>query len=175
MKKEFFLTQIKSTKIIAPEKSLLKKIKGSLSLIKKTDTKEYNNIFNNLNIIFITNKSGYTNEFFMPEKIWFTNKSLIKNNDLNWLASLIIHESFHATQFKNGKYILPLNKLEKPATKIQQRFLFKLGDYNAKKDIKTTIKEKYWKKMNEDKKSFVYFRNLLDLLENKKIELKEIK
>lgn len=175
MKKEFLSTQIKSIIIIGPEKSLLKKIKDSFLLIKKTDIKEYNNILNNLNVIFITNKNGYTNEFFMPEKIWFTNKSLIKDSDLNWLASLIIHESFHATQFKNGKYILPLNKLEKPATKIQQKFLYKLKDYSAVKDVKTTLKKKYWEKMNEDKNSFVYFRNLLNLFEDKKIKLKSSK
>ena len=175
MRKNFLSIKIKSIVIIAPEKSLLKKIKDSFLLIKKIDAKEYNNIFNNLNSIFITNKNGYTNEFFMPEKIWFVNKSLIKNSDLNWLASLIIHESFHATQFKNGKYILPLEKLEKPATKIQQKFLYKLKDYSAVKDVKTALKKEYWEKMNEDKKSFVYFRNLLNFLENKKIVLKKIK
>ena len=47
-------------------------------------------------MIFITNHSGFTNEFFMPEKIWFANKSVIIKNDLNWLASLLIHESYHA-------------------------------------------------------------------------------
>jgi len=175
MRKNFLSTKIKSIVIITPEKSLSKKIKDSFLLVKNTDTKEYNNIFNNLNIIFVTNKNGYANEFFMPEKIWFINKSLVKNNNLNWLASLIIHESFHATQFKNGKYILSLDKLEKPATKIQQKFLYKLKDYSAVKDVKTTLKKEYWKEMNEDKKSFIYFRNLLNLLENKKIELKEIK
>lgn len=175
MRKNFLSTKIKSIVIIAPEKFLLKKIENSFFLIKKTDVEKYNNIFNNLNVIFITNKNGYTNEFFMPEKIWFTNKSLIKDSDLNWLASLIIHESFHATQFKNGEYILPLEKLEKPATKMQQKFLYKLKDYNAVKDIKTTLKKEYWKKMDEDKKSFVYFRNLLNLFEDKKIKLKSSK
>ena len=175
MKKEFLSTKIKSVVVIAPEKFLLKKIESSFLLIKNTDRKKYDNVFNNLNTVFITNKNGYTNEFFMPEKIWFTNKSLIKNSDLNWLASLIIHESFHATQFKNGEYILPLEKLEKPAIKIQQNFLSKLGDYNAVKDVKITLKKEYWNKMNEDKKSFVYFRNLLNLLENKKMELKKMR
>ena len=91
MKKTFLFIKIKSLIIISPEKSLLKKAKDALLLIKNVDSKEYIKIFSRLNIVFITNKNGFSNEFFMPEKIWFVNKSVIKNNDLKWLASLIIH------------------------------------------------------------------------------------
>ncbi len=172
MKKDFLALKIKSLLIIASEKSLLNKIENAFELIQKTDKKEYNNLFNRLSVIFITNKNGYTNEFFMPEKIWFANKSVIRKNDLNWLASLIIHEGFHATQFKDGKYILPLDKLEKPALELQEMFLTKLDGGKSKKDIKSALKKKYWREMSEDKKSFSYFRNLLNLLENKKLIIK---
>lgn len=171
MKKHFLLIKIKSISIIAPDKKLLRKIKTAINLIKKIDLKEYNKIFFRLKIIFITNKNGYSNEFFMPEKIWFTNKSIIKNNDLNWLSSLIIHEAFHSTQFKKGKYILPLDKLEKSALEIQEKFLKKLEGKNTAENIKTVFRQKYWKKIGKDKNSFVYFRNLLDLLKNKKLKI----
>jgi len=111
----------------------------------------------------------------MPEKIWFANKSVILKNDINWLASLIVHESFHATQFKNGKYTIPLNKLEKPALKLQAEFLEKLEGKKSKKDIDRVSKEKYWNKMSKDKNSFAYFRNLLNLYENRKLDLKSKK
>lgn len=156
--------------IIAPEKSLLEKTLAALSLIKKTDSKEYKRLFSRLKVIFITNKYGYANEFFMPEKIWFANKSVILKNDVGWLASLVVHEAFHATQFKNGKYVLPLDKLEKPALELQAKFLVKLEGKKSKKDIEQVSEEKYWNKISEDKKSFAYFRNLLDLYENKKLK-----
>jgi hypothetical protein len=174
MRKNFLATCIRSLIIIAPDKVLLKKIRDALLLIKKTDIKEYKNLFSRLKIIFITNKNGYSNEFFMPEKIWFANKSMVEKNDLNWLASLLIHEAFHATQFKKGKYVLPLHKLEKPALNLQKEFLLKLGDKTAKKDIKIIAKQKHWIELNKDKRSYAYFRNLLDLYENKKIKLRSI-
>lgn len=176
MNKNFFSTKIKTLLVVAPEKSLLKKIDDALRLVEKNDSQEYKNLFSRLNIIFITNKSGYTNEFFMPEKIWFSNKSVVVKNDLRWLASLMIHEAFHATQFKNGKYVLPLgNKLEKPAIKVQEKFLKKLEGVLGKRDLEYSYKEKYWKKMKEDKISFVYFRNLLNSLESNKLRIKHIK
>jgi hypothetical protein len=175
MKKDFLYLKIKSLIIISPTKLFLKKIKDALGLIQKTDLKEYRNIFSRLNIIFVTNKNDYTNEFFMPEKIWFANKLLIKNNDINWLASLIIHEAFHATQFKNGKYIFPLGeKLEKPAIELQKKFLEKLEGKKVRKETKYLIQKKYWRKIEDDKKSFSYFRNLLYLFQNKKINLKRV-
>lgn len=176
MNKNFFSTKIKTLLVIAPEKSLLRKIDDALCLVKKNDSQEYKNLFSRLNVIFITNKSGHTNEFFMPEKIWFSNKSVVVKNDLRWLASLIIHEAFHATQFKNGKYILPFgDKLEKPAIKVQEKFLKKLEGVLGKRDLEYSYKEKYWKKMEEDKISFVYFRNLLNSLNSNKLRIKHIK
>lgn len=174
MKKNFLLTKIKSISIISPNKEIIQKIRLAFILVKKVDLKEYNKIFSRLKIIFITNKNGYTNEFFMPEKIWFVNKSVINKNDLNWLASLIIHEAFHATQFKNGKYILPLYKLEKPALDLQKKFLKKLEKEKGVKDIKKVSNQKYWQKMAGDKNSFTYFRNLLNLLENKNLKFNKI-
>lgn len=176
MKKNFLIKKIKSLSIIAPNKLLINRVVDAINLIKKIDSKEYEHIFSRLKIIFITNKNGYTNEFFMPERIWLANKSVINNNDLKWLASLIIHEAFHATQFKNGKYILPFGeKLEKPALKLQEKFLKKCDDIFFKKDINKVYKEKYWAEMSEDIKSYSYFRNLLYFLEQNKLKIRKIK
>jgi len=172
MQKTFLAQNIQTLKIIAPERLLIKKIKQSLNLIEKVNRNEYKNLFKRIHIIFITNRYGHTNEFFMPEKIWFANKSVIKNNDVGWLASLIIHEAFHATQFKNGKYIAPLLRLEAPAMMVQKQFLQKIKDPNASTDIKKVVRQKYWRRMDKDKTSCAYFRNLLNLLKKDKINLK---
>lgn len=163
--------QIGSLLIIAPHAPLLKNVRQALRLIQSIDNKEYSRLFSRLKVIFITNKNGYTNEFFMPEKIWFTNKSLIKNNDVSWVASLIIHEAFHATQFKKGKYILPLSQLEKPALRVQDAFLRKIKTEIGKDSVRRAFKEKYWETINNDLRSFAYFRNLLTLYKSGKLKI----
>lgn len=175
MNKKFLSIKVGTLTIMAPDKILLKKTLGSLQLIKKIDFKEYEKIFSRLKIIFITNKTGYTNEFFMPEKIWFANKSVILNNDLAWLSSLVIHEAFHATQFKNGEYTLPFgDELEKPALDLQEKFLKKCKDFYGERDVRSVFEEKYWDEMAGDSMSASYFRNLLYLFENKNLQIKNI-
>lgn len=176
MKKKFLSIKIKTLTIIAPEEASLCKVRDALRLIKKIDPSVYEKIFGRLNMIFVTNKAGGTNEFFMPEKIWFANKSVVMKNDLPWLASLIIHESFHATQFKNGKYVLAFGEqLEKPAIALQKRFLKKFEEGGGSASLQSAYTGKYWEEMNDDVSSFVYFRNLLDLLENRKLEIIHMK
>lgn len=174
MQKIFLKEIIRNLEIIAPERPLIKKIRLSLDLIRKVNAKEYKNLFKRIRIVFVTNRYGYTNEFFMPEKIWFANKSVIRSNNVGWLASLILHEAFHATQFKNGRYIAPLSKLEKPALMIQKQFLQKIKDPNASADMKKVVKQRYWKQMNQDKNSQIYFRNLLNLLEKGRIRFRKL-
>lgn len=156
--------------IVAPDKKIIRKVIVAIKLIEKTDKAEYGRLRGRLKIIFVTNRFGFTNEFFMPEKIWFANKSVILKNDINWLASLIVHEAYHATQFKNGKYVLPLGQLEPAAIKAQKSFLKKLGESGD--DAHVAFAGGYCKKMNEDKISFAYFRNLLDLLYKEKVVFK---
>jgi hypothetical protein len=172
MRKRFYFRQIKTVRIIAPEKILLEKVQAAFRLIKKIDSKEYQKLFSRLSVVFITNKYGGTNEFFMPEKIWFANKSVVTKNDTVWLASLILHEAFHATQFKNGSYVLPFGpQLEKPALELQDRFLKKAGDLDHGRGTAAVYRKKYWEEMGKDKTSYAYFRNLLELLEEGKLVL----
>lgn len=173
MNPKFFCAKIRTLTLVAPRHTLLKKIKNALLLIERADEKEYRRLFGRLRIIFITNKIGHTNEFFMPEKLWFANKSLIVKNTTEWIASLIVHEAFHATQFKKGRYIMPLAKLEEPALKKQAQFLKKLGRTDLVWDLKTAAKHKYWRKMQNDKTSFAYFRKLLALLGKEELFVKK--
>ena len=174
MERNFVSSKVKALSIIAPDKRLLGKVKKALALIKKLSPGDYRAVFLRLRVIFITSHPGYTNEFFMPEKIWFANASVIEKNDLIWLASLIVHEAFHATQFKNGKYVLPLVQLEPPALRVQQRFLRKTGNINLVRGVESAKREKYWRKMRNDKRSSAYFRRLLRLWEENKLTLKKI-
>ncbi len=176
MKRNFLSVKIKTLTVIAPDVALLDKIVEAFRLIRTVDPSEYQKIFDRLQVIFITHKTGGTNEFFMPEKIWFANKSVIMKNDLPWLASLIIHEAFHATQFKNGEYILPFGKeLEEPAIALQTRFLKKLEGRRGSASPASAYGRKYWKAMDEDASSFACFRNLLELFDTKKLDISVMK
>ena len=155
--------------LYAPHKAIITKLENALDLIRNTDNREYKKLFSRLGVIFITRRMGVTNEFFMPEKIWFANRSLIEKNDMQWVASLMIHEAFHATQFKNGKYIAPINQLESPALKVQAKFLKKVEGIRGVTDIRRVKKDSYWKHMTEDVKSYTHFRNLLKYFEGRKI------
>lgn len=159
--------------IIAPEKSLLKKIVDALSLIKKIDFDEYQNLFSRINVIFITRRVCGSNGFCMPEKYWFTNKTKrIRCDDLIWVASALLHEGFHATQFKNGKYILPMGEaIEKPAIEFEIKFLEKVGYQKGIDKLRRYFREKEWVRMDEDTISDAHFENLLKLLKKDKLEL----
>ena len=166
---KFFCRKHKSIVLYAPHKAIITKLENALDLIRNTDNREYKKLFSRLGVIFITRRMGVTNEFFMPEKIWFANRSLIEKNNIQWVASLIIHEAFHATQFKNGKYIAPIDRLESPALKVQAKFLKKVEGIRGVIDIKKVTKDSYWKHMAEDVKSYTHFRNLLKYFEDGKI------
>lgn len=166
---EFFCYPYKNIALYAPHKAIIAKLKNALDFIRNTDMREYKKLFSRLRVIFITRRKGITNEFFMPEKIWFANRSLIEKNDIQWVASLMIHEAFHATQFKNGTYIAPINRLEPPALKVQAKFLKKVEGIRGVTDIRKVKKDSYWKHMAKDTKSYAHFRNLLKYFEDKKI------
>lgn len=175
MKKTFFFTNVATITLIAPQKISLQKLKNAFSLIQRADKKEYRKLASRLKIIFVTNRHGYTNEFFMPEKIWFANKSLVEDSDIAWLASLIIHEAFHATQFKKGKYTLPLAQLEPAALALQMKFLEKAGDQKGSDGVQRAKRERYWAKMRNDNVSSRHFRALLHLFLQNKLMLKAVK
>jgi hypothetical protein len=175
MNKNFFIYAHDSFRIVSSTKETGARVIEAFKMVKKTDPIEYRRLRVRLKIIFVTRKPGYTNEFFMPEKIWFANQSIVLKNDIPWLASLLVHEGFHATQFRNGKYIVPVGeKMEKPALKAQYKFLSKFENRKENKNaINQVEREKYWEAMYEDKRSFAYFRNLLELYANGKLILKK--
>ena len=164
--------------IIVPEKFLIKKIKDALNLIKKVDLEEYKNSFSGINVIFVTNMNGQGGCIFPREKSLLTTKSSMIRFSLNWLASLIVHEASHATQHRDGRSILLSQKEEEGvAVESQIKFLKKLGD-NWKANIlqqyfkkECKRKDPWWIRSNKCKVRNAYFRNLLKLLKENKLEL----
>lgn len=170
-----FLSQkVDSVTVIGPTKRIIAKVRRGLHLISLIDPREYRNVNTRMKTVFITRKVGFTNEFFMPERVWFANTSLIEKNDVVWVASLIVHEAFHATQFKQSRYILPLTALEAPALKLQERFLQRAGDRSGAAATEKAHRQRYWTPMRKDKTSAAYFRHLLTLFAQGRLRIKKI-
>lgn len=174
MKTNFLSQKIDALSVIAPTKSIIAKIRRALILIKRIDPREYQRVNARMRVIFATYKNGFTNEFFMPERIWFTNVSVVEKNNVIWLASLIVHEAFHATQFKQGRYILPLAALEPPALRVQEKFLKRAGDRSGPIATHEAERQRYWARMRRDTISAAYFRNLLGLFEKGRLSIQRI-
>jgi len=180
VRKDFFATKVKSMLIIAPEKHLIKKIEDALNLIKKVDPDEYKNSFFRIDVIFVTNINGAGGGIFPTKKSWLTTKSAMNRHDLNWLASLIIHEACHSAQFKDGKLILSWQKekeREREAVESQIKFLRKLGDdwranwLQQYFDGECKREDPWWVRGSKDRVQNTYFRNLLKLLAENKLKL----
>jgi len=165
MNTKFYRISKGKIKIIAAKEEDAVKLSEAFDLIKNTDRVEYDYLQKRLKSVIVSSRLGSTNEFFMPERIWLANRSVIVKNDVSWLASLLIHEAFHATQFKNGKYVKSLSKLEPLALRVQKKFLQKLGE--SGNDVDRVQKNKYWKEMTGDKASSIYFRQLFKLYTDK--------
>lgn len=170
-----FLSQkVDSVTVIGPTKRTIAKVRQALHLIRRIDPREYRNVNARMKTVFITHRTGFTNEFFMPERVWFANISIIEKNDVSWIASLIVHEAFHATQFKRGRYILPLTALEAPALRIQERFLKRAGDQAGPRATREAKRQRYWAPMRKDAASAACFRNLLTLLEKGRLNIQRL-
>ena len=108
-----------------------------------------------------------------------TNTSNIKNVETEWLAAVLVHETVHATQFKNGKYTHTTNSArEKPAIFAHEQFLKKIEKkFTGKGKMLTGIatkayKNKYWDNVHQDDRSYNYFDKLLDALCDDEIVMK---
>lgn len=174
MRNDFLFSKIGPILVMAPEEFQLRIIKNALETLEKIDPEEYHKLFSRINIIFITRLPEGTNVFYMPEKIWFANKRHVKpvaknrseERHLQWLASKILHEGFHSTQWENGKYIASFGaELEMPAFEFEKEFLEKCGYDAAIKHLDKRYRQKYWEKMDQDTKSARHFSNLLYCLQ----------
>jgi len=167
--------------IIAPEKSLIKKVEDALNLIKKVDLEEYKNSFSRINAIFVTRANSHPGPIFVKERCWFDTKSAMSKHSLNWLASVIIHEGCHVNQYnqyKDGKCMLLSTKArEGEAVESQIKFLRKLGDnWKAnwlqqyfKKECKR--KDPWWVRGRKCRIANAHFKKILKLFKENKLEL----
>ena len=167
--------------IIAPEKSLIKKIENALNLIKKVDLEEYKNLFSRINVIFVTRVNSLSGPVFVEEKCWFDTKSAMNKHSLNWLASVIIHEGCHVHQYnqlKDHKYmLLSMKAKEGAAVESQIKFLRKLGDswkanwlqQHFKKECKR--KDPWWVRGRKCRIANAHFDKMLKLFKENKLEL----
>lgn len=162
MRKDYYYSKLGSISIIVPQREMIKKIRRALFLIRKIDSREYEKLQSRLRAVFITYVRGSANGLYMPERVWFSNQDGIRKDSITGIAAGLIHEGVHVSQFRGERYVYPPAKMEKLAIAAQQRFLLKAGEKSEAVDYYgDMLRKKYWKKMQQDDRSYAHFRNLL--------------
>ena len=79
-----------------------------------------------LRSIEVTPRKGYDNELFPDRRIWQVESFVIDKNPVFYIASLLLHETFHLAQFDRGVRNID-GRAEKGAYSAQAKFLYKIG------------------------------------------------
>lgn len=186
MRKDFLAVKIRAPHqyaynthitIIAPLKTHLIRVKKAFDLVKSVDFVEYEKLFPRLDAVLVTRlKKARNNTFYVLGKIWIINQPLLRQ-DIEILASQLIHEGVHATQYINKVPRMPKVEREEEACEHQLKFLDKLPlsmgarRFEERKKAKIGIKRKYWKKLWKDKCSRKHFSELCLLFVRSELQL----
>lgn len=143
MKNKVFYKKFHSgLEIIGPSRAQVSKTKEAIKLVENTDNvcAKYVKL---LKGILIHPERNYTNEFFKSFNYWVCQSGTVLEAELSYLASLIVHEAYHADQAKRGVMNID-SRGEPPAYKKQIEFLKKVKDFRGAEYVKKLLKEKHW-------------------------------
>lgn len=138
-------------KIIGSHKKEINKIKQAINFVKNNYT-EYYDDFRYLTKIVIKDARGYNNEYFAKKKMWEVNKSIIIKNDIKYLASLLIHETYHGKQYYEMGKKNNNREDELAAYEYQIKFLNEINYPNLTETVKFMMKQ-----YKEHTKNFIYY------------------
>ena len=86
---------------------------------------------------------GYNNELFPTTGVWICQRGTISESSIVYLASLLVHEGYHAEKGKKGD--INFNSSQEPAAyALQIKFLRKYGTSNDVKYVTGLRKGKHW-------------------------------
>ena len=162
MNKKYFARHYQGMLIVAINKKLLDLIIDALGLIKREDKCSFRKILRCLKIVFVPVTKGYLNGVYEKNRIWIVEGSTIQNNQVSFIASSLIHESHHISQYLAGhKYKLPNSEIS--ALKEQKKFLKKIDDQFSLNWLEKELKRKWWKDVVRNKKRTTKLDNYLKL------------
>ena len=74
---------------------------AAFDLLTKTDVSIAKKALT-LKEIKIRNVAGYDNELFPQKRLWLVDRLVIDKNTIDYIASLIVHETIHLLQYDRG-------------------------------------------------------------------------
>jgi len=173
---KFYRKRINNINIISPSKIYIKNIEMSLRMLKEWDKNNFNKINRYLKTIIIHPKNKNYNILIANKNAWVTGYGNFSDNDYDtpYMASLLIHETYHITQYFSGHKNYG-KKAEFKAYKIQRKFLKKIKYDYAVNWLDKQYNEKWWKLLGSDKKNADDFCRLLNNYQNEKLDIQDLK
>jgi hypothetical protein len=98
---------------------------AAFDLLTKTDVSIAKKALT-LKEIKIRNVAGYDNELFPQKRLWLVDRLVIDKNTIDYIASLIVHETIHLLQYDRGVRNID-GRAERLAYTTQAKFLKKIG------------------------------------------------
>lgn len=161
----FFLSKIH---IYAFRKKHITSIVCALLYIQKYDLRTFKKALS-LKYILVHPKYAYDNEFFYSKKAWVCQAGTVQESSVSYLASLIVHEVHHLSQFTKGVRNISY-RAEPGAYCAQIAFLRKTKQKKEADYVYKLFRKKFWlsnenvSKQNKKKNPsilFVFLRSVL--------------
>ena len=173
MDTKYLKKRYKSILIIAANKKQHDVILDALNLIRKKDKHSFKKVLRCLKIIFVPTTNGHLSAAYEKERMWIVEGGMLKDNQVSFIASSIIHETHHVSQYLSGhKYRLPNSEIS--ALNEQKKFLKKIRDNLSLDWLEKELKRKWWKSVVGNKKSTKKLDNYLKEAEKLVEELKKL-
>src|SRR3989344_3495457 len=152
--KTFFRKKIGAISIVANDKQYIKRLEQSVLALRTWDYAEYRRVQKQLDTIFICHDIRNYNQTNVKERAWLVGRSLfaVKDYDIPYIASLIIHEAHHIAQFRAGKSYHGA-KAEEMAYHYQRRFLKKIKYDYAIAWLDKRFSKRWWSAMDAQSSS----------------------
>jgi hypothetical protein len=142
LRTRFGCLEYEGVEIIGPD-SFRERIIEALKLLKSKDKMNYMRVVTLIKyIVFSDSNSGGVS---VPLQTYFVRRKSAIDSNIDWLASLFVHEAVHVKLQRRFKY-LPSHKNEKASTNIQVRCLQRLGRKIGDRDeyVNNIMATKWW-------------------------------
>lgn len=162
---------------MSPSKNYFKKIHDSFELLKQYSKNNFDKVNKYLNVIIIHPKHKTYNQLIYKykEKNWIVGYNIFADESFDplYIASLLIHETYHITQYLSGHKNYG-EKAETAAYLQQRKFLKKVNYKTAVEWLDKHYKNKWWKSMDKMSQIKKEFNKLFSDYKQNKIKIKLI-
>jgi len=150
---------------MAVDEKQLDFVSNALNLVKKKDKRSFRKILKCLKVIFVPSVRGHLNGTYEKYRVWITEGGILERNTTPFIASLIIHEAHHVSQYLSGhRYKLPHSEIS--SLREQMKFLKMINDDFSLNWLEKELQRKWWKDVVGNTKSTTKLDSYLEILKN---------